>query len=347
MTPSAGTGYAKGYVTVARVEKLEKLFQDLKNEAIEKKISDNIMHAKWREEHDTELNGKRQDRITITGMTARRSAPDSSRKEEWKTWFRQEVIEALVWMDSEIITKIIFVNHLGKQNNKIVTGGEIPPAEVRFQTKEIADKIRKLFVEGRRAGKVTGKLYITNSVTLATRVRADVMWAMANQFATSRGQVYVSTYDIAPKLHIKLAGFHRDSFSLTFGESLLRYGKDLKSEYLDAAYRRAGNSFGRLLEEHFVVMHDKMRPAFPKKPENRGNGAPKSAPRSASSPSRTAGKKRKVSGSLTKKHDSAKKVKFDKKTKGGKKERKVETKKREKRRKSRVHKRNKEKYLCV
>ena len=83
-------------------------------------------------------------------------------------------------------------------------------------------------------------MYITSSVTLATRVCADVMWAMATQFATTKGQMYVTTHDATPKLHVKLAGSLRDSYSLTFGESLMRYGRELKTEFLGAAYRRAG-----------------------------------------------------------------------------------------------------------
>ena len=88
------------------------------------------------------------------------------------------------------------------------------------------------------------------------------MWAMATQYATSKGQMYVTTFDATPRLHVKQPGSLRESYSLTFGESLVRYGKDLKTEFLASAYRRAGMSFGRLLEEHFVVLNDRMRPTY-------------------------------------------------------------------------------------
>ena len=71
--------------------------------------------------------------------------------------------------------------------------------------------------------------------------------------------MYVTTWDITTKLHVKQAGSLRDSYALTFGEALLRYGRELQKEHLVAAYRRAGQSFGRLLEEHFVVLSEKMR----------------------------------------------------------------------------------------
>ena len=94
----------------------------------------------------------------------------------------------------------------------------------------------------------TNSEHITNSVTLATRVCAEIILAMANQFATYRGQMYVSTWDITTKLHVKQAGSLRDSYALTFGEALLRFGRELQKEHPVAAYRRAGQSFGRLLE---------------------------------------------------------------------------------------------------
>ena len=88
------------------------------------------------------------------------------------------------------------------------------------------------------------------------------MWAMATQFANPKGQMYVTNFDATPKLHVKQMGSLRESFALSFGESLVRYGKDLKAEFLASAYKRAGTSIGRLLEEHFVVLNDKMRPTF-------------------------------------------------------------------------------------
>ena len=275
---STGAGYAKGYVNVVRVEKLEKVMSDLKREWNEKKISDNIMHAKSREEHDTILNEKKRDRISITGMTARGPAPVNPGRDEWQAWFRQEVMEALIWMDVDVGKKIVFVNHLGKWSNtkRFGTGDELPPAEVKFNTKEAADTIRKRFVEGKKAGKVTGCLYITSCVTLATRVRVEIMWGMANQYATSKGQMYVSAHDSTPKLHVKQAGTLRDSYALNFGEALLRYGKDLTIDHLESAYRRAGQSFGRLLEEYFVVLSDKMRPPV-KRYDNRDNRGTTSA----------------------------------------------------------------------
>ena len=77
----------------------------------------------------------KEDRIVITGMTARNPAPNGKKDwKEWKEWFKQEVIAALIWMDEGVEAKINFVNVMGKMSmDKAVNAGDqIPAAEVRF-----------------------------------------------------------------------------------------------------------------------------------------------------------------------------------------------------------------------
>ena len=74
--------------------------------------------------------------------------------------------------------------------------------------------------------------------------------------------MYVNTFGTSPRLHIRLTESMREQYSISFGEALVRYGKDLQKEYLDGAYRHAGQAFRRLLEEHFVVLNEQTRPKF-------------------------------------------------------------------------------------
>ena len=48
---------------------------------------------------------------------------------------------------------------------------------------------------------------------------------------------------------------------LTFADAIARFGKELKEESLQEAYRRAGKSFGGLLQQHFVVLKNENEPA--------------------------------------------------------------------------------------
>ena len=44
--------------------------------------------------------------------------------------------------------------------------------------------------------------------------------------------------------------------SLSFADALLRFGRDLKPEHLEKAYRKAGQSFP-LMSQHFVMLGDR------------------------------------------------------------------------------------------
>jgi hypothetical protein len=64
----------------------------------------------------------------------------------------------------------------------------------------MALRIRKLFAEKKKAGEDFGKMYITNSVTLATCVRINIMRALAKKFATETTEMFVSS---RPVMHAK------------------------------------------------------------------------------------------------------------------------------------------------
>ena len=123
---------------------------------LNKSMSDNLMMARIREELDMMINIKKEDRVIMTGLT--NPTPMPFEADAKKKWLHDMVSHILNDIDEMITGKIIFVNHVRKwsSNHKFVNGDEIPAAEVKFQSKEIADKIRKSFVEGKKADKVTG-----------------------------------------------------------------------------------------------------------------------------------------------------------------------------------------------
>lgn len=47
--------------------------------------------------------------------------------------------------------------------------GEIPLCEARFEEREVAIRMREEFGQLRKEGKVTGRLCVSNSMTLGTR----------------------------------------------------------------------------------------------------------------------------------------------------------------------------------
>ena len=163
--------------------------------------------------------------------------------------------------------KVVFVKQ-GRSKDR-----DIPMAEVRFETKEIVSKVLKMFVEKRKAGQDFGRVYMANCVTLATRVRVDLMKAIAKQFGGKDDQeMYVGALTSRPILRIKNVKSQKTRI-LTFTDSISRFGKKLDLEDLDEAYRRAGRAFTGQMEQNFVVLTDGRRAPAPAPAELR-NGCP-------------------------------------------------------------------------
>ena len=110
-------------------------------------------------------NINKEDRMIMSGLTSKEPKP--TRKEDGTIWLRNIVSEFLNTIEAGISSEIIFVTN-GRRKDK-----EIPLAEVKLDSRDIALRIRKLFAEKKKAGEDFGKMYITNSVTLATHVRID------------------------------------------------------------------------------------------------------------------------------------------------------------------------------
>ena len=145
---------------------------------------------------------------------------------------------------------MVFVSQ-GRSSNR-----DIPLAEVRMSSREIAVRLRKNFAQKKKTGHDFGRTYISNCVTLATRVRVEILKAMSKRFASDKEDLYVIGYASRPVLHIKPKDQTHRAMWLSFSDALLRYGSGLKETDLGDAYRKAGVAFRGQLEQNFVVLHD-------------------------------------------------------------------------------------------
>ena len=252
-----------------RLEAVEKGLQKLENAFQTKSWKDSLMTAKLREDLDFMTNVRNEDRIIVTGLTS--AVPPPQNHDEKITWIRNIAKEFIKTIDPESSEKINFVKQ-GRSNDK-----EIPMAEIRFETREIASKIRKLFVDKRKAGTDFGRIYVANSVTLATRVRVDIMKSIVKQFSERDGlEMYVSSYTSRPVLRVKNTATQRVSV-LTFTDAIFRFGKQLDLENLNDAYRRAGGAFKSIMEQTFVVLTDNRKAPTPA-PQSGPSGLSKKRP---------------------------------------------------------------------
>jgi hypothetical protein len=227
-----------------RVDRLERETRD-------RRFNDNLLFVRTREEIDTAANKLKEDRIVMTGLSATTPAPIE--KEKKNAWLRAVVTESIRKFKPDFDGKIGFINQ-GKNN-----GRDIPMIEAKMESIVAATAIRKAFAEKRKEGdgKSMGRLYVANSVSLSTRVRIDVLKAIAKKLTNASDQAHVAAYSSRPILHVRNgAGAGAINRAYTFIDAVIKFGVALRFEDLDEAYRKAGVAFRGQLEQHFVVLRE-------------------------------------------------------------------------------------------
>ena len=222
---------------------------DIRDVMEDRMANDNRILARIREELDFTANQKKEDRIVISGMTVGRIQRPAGRV-EFLAWIRGIVCET--------IEKIVEGSGSGVQ---FVAPGrsfglEIPMCEVKMKDKEIAQKIRREFGKLRKEGKLTGRLFISNSVTLATRVRLEILRAVAKKCSNKNEDMYCMGFTSRPVLQVKRKDGSGQS-ALTFVDAISKYGNKVREADLTLAYERAGLTFRGQMAQNFVVMTDK------------------------------------------------------------------------------------------
>lgn len=261
----------------AKMLEMEGRIKKLEWDTEERRWNDNLLFARTREELDLAANKTKEDRIVITGLTSK--TPPPADREQKKIWLRQLVIDTIKVVKPDFDGALGFVNQ-GKSN-----GREIPMVECRLNSVEVASSIRKAYAEKRKAGdgNTLGKLYMSNAVTLSTRVRIDVMRAIAKKVTNDRESAYVAAYSSRPILHVRTknaAGQEVTNRAYTFIDAVIRYFKVLVDQDLDEAYKRAGNAFKGTMEQHFVVLREwRPQPQPQPQPKNPKDVLTKSAKR--------------------------------------------------------------------
>ena len=235
--------------TEERRKTLEQKLEELEKRMMDRQNNDSLVFARIREELDFLANAKKEDRVVVTGLTSLVSMPTGL--DEGKRWVHGIVESALNQIVEGSSTMIQFINS-GRSYR-----GEVPVCEVKMKEKGWAEKIRKEFGKLRKEGKtVKGGIFIANSVTLATRVRLEVLRAMARKCSNEEYDMHVMGFTSRPVLQVK----RKDGggqFVLTFVDAVVRYGGRVAGSDLRLAYERAGMSFKGQMQQNFVVLNDK------------------------------------------------------------------------------------------
>lgn len=98
-------------------------------------------------------------------------------------------------------------------------------------------------------------------MSLATRVRVDVLKAIARRLTNREDLAYVAGFTSKPMMHIRKAGAPTPTTkplkSFSYIDSVTRFGHLVGMEDLETAYGRAGRSFNGQLQQNFVVLNER------------------------------------------------------------------------------------------
>ena len=168
------------------VQNLDRKLEELNRDMFRRRFHDSLVMARMREDVDTISNTNKEDKMVMSGLTTRVVKP--SGRDEARVWLKNIVAEVLNSIEPGIASEIIFVSQ-GRSNNR-----DVPLAEVRMSSKEVALRLRKSFAQKKKAGQDFGRTYISNCVTLATRVRIEILKAMAKKFSSEKERMFVMGY---------------------------------------------------------------------------------------------------------------------------------------------------------
>ena len=261
IVPQPGAGDSDKGSEKSRITDLERRMKSIE----EKCESDNLIFARDREDLDYITNERKEDRLIITGLS--NVTPMPADAGEKKLWYDKMVSEALCKIDPEGSGRILLIKPGWND------GRSIPMVEVRMENKEMARRIRSRYAEKRKNKEDLGNLFVANCVTLATRVRTDILRAIATKNSKKGSlELYVAPFSSRPVLHVK--DISKSPYALTFADAIKRYGASLEEEDLGEAYRRAGRSFDRQLSQIFVVLKEDPNRLRIMSTRGRGSGRP-------------------------------------------------------------------------
>jgi len=217
-----------------------------------RQANDNLILARLREESDATANKLKEDRVVITGITSKTVPPsDPEQRKVWIKKIASDIFESLIpGFDGQIH----FVNQAKNR------GTHIPLIEVKLDSIENAGKLRKAFAEKKKSNVDLGRIFVANSVGLSTRVRVDILKAIAKKISGQSISAHVVAFISRPVMHVKSNTGATDVMvpkTFTFVDAVAQYGQAVSQFELADAYRRAGTSFKGQMEQMFVILRER------------------------------------------------------------------------------------------
>jgi hypothetical protein len=252
---------------IGPLEKLEKRMDNFESQVASRKASDNQIFTRIKEDMDWSANKAKEDRLVISGITSKSAPPQNP--EERKVWIGkivQDILEAII---PGFQGKIIFINQMKSKGQQVLM------VEVKLDSIKGAADIRKAFAEKKKDKADLGRIFIANSVSLATRVRVDILKAISRKLTNKDSSAHAVPLISRPVMHVRstdTSEIWTTPKTYSFVEAVTRFGHLVRQVELGEAYRRAGNSFKGQLEQHFIVLRETTDPGQPHQAPHRGGG---------------------------------------------------------------------------
>ena len=257
----------------SRIEVVAKAHSQLDGRLVVRRKQDNLVFARLKEEADYETNRSREDRVVITGLAALKKVPSThkEKKEHYSALITALVKLAVPGLEPPPSVLDVYLT--------VTKGRAQPVVEARLDSVSgaIAFRTESAKLAKENSGKFAG-LFFTNSATLATRVRIEIIRAIALKLTTNTEDAYVQGFISRPLLHYRsqdpanrVAGGADRSY--TFVDAVSRFGDLLFDSDLTASYARAGHTFAGAMEHYFVVLGEgHVVPPRPIPGSSRGRG---------------------------------------------------------------------------
>ena len=237
--------------TIAKLEESSRVFE---SQVRLQRQRDNLVFARIKEESDAELNRSRENRVVISGLARASdgSSTHQSKKDHYTLLVTDLIAKACPVLDPKPAVVDIIVS--------------IRRDQVQPSVEAVLDSVAGAFAFRKAASTLAkalnpdfSQLFFANSITQATRVRIEIMKAIAKKLTTKTENAYVQGFMSRPMLRylsrdpaVSLCAGTGRNYS--FVDSVSRFGDLVLIHDLTSAYKRAGSTFQGAMEQYFVVL---------------------------------------------------------------------------------------------
>lgn len=223
----------------------------------EKAEGEDLLTAEMREDIDGLENENLKAIVIVRKLPAATAVPKD--KKILKTYIL-ETAKAIVEdiLGEHAVSEIKFASTLyatvdpKKKDNK---EGLIPPFKIGFKTKDMGIKFREKAVKrAKEEGSHLATTYFTHCQSSATRIRVQLMWAVADAIKTKTKEVWVNQVSCKPMLQVKEGG--KIVKTMGYIKTMQEYGNKIPKKTIDEVSKTARKFFAGNMEKTFIVLKD-------------------------------------------------------------------------------------------